>query len=69
MRVAAVKRMPTTIRNSIKEMRPGWDVAVTRNPYQDYLQKTLDAQGKVLDEINAYLAYPWLWRWRKLFGG
>lgn len=37
-----------------------------RDPYAEYLQQVLEAQGKAHDRIAEYLACPW---WRRLIGG
>lgn len=46
-------------RGAIKEMKPDWNVAATRNPYLEYLEQTLAAQDTARDRIRGYLALSW----------
>jgi hypothetical protein len=47
------------LRGMIQGARPDWQVAATRNPYMEQLEKFLHAQEHVPAEIEGYLARPW----------
>jgi hypothetical protein len=52
------------LRGQIQEARPDWSVAATRQPYEEQLQKLLDAQERTPEKITQYLTRP---RWGTLF--
>ena len=47
------------LRGAVKEMKPDWNVAATRNPYLEYLEQTLGAQDTARDVIRGYLSLSW----------
>jgi hypothetical protein len=55
----ASDRTDRGLRALAKEARLDWDVAATRNPYDEYLEKMLTAQDKAQDQIQAYLDSSW----------
>lgn len=57
--------MERWLRAGISELKPEWDVARSRNPYVEYLDRVLEAQDRVRDRITEHLARPW---WRRIFG-
>lgn len=57
--------MERWFRAGIAEMKPEWNVARSRNPYVEYLDRVLEEQDRVRDWITEYLALPW---WRTIFG-
>jgi hypothetical protein len=48
------------LRGTIKEMKPDWTVAATRNPYLEYLEQTLAAEDTARDRIREYLSLSWV---------
>jgi len=56
-------RMDRALRGVIKEAAPEIEVALTRNPYQEYREDMLRAQEKALKRLEDYLKPPW-WRRR-----
>jgi hypothetical protein len=53
-----------TLRGQIQEMKPEGSVAATRQPYQEQLQKLLEAQDNTPPKIKEYLDRP---RWQLRF--
>jgi hypothetical protein len=53
-----------TLRSEIQERKPEWSVAATRHPYQEQLQKLLEAQDNTPPKIKECLDRP---RWQLRF--
>lgn len=52
------ERTNRVVREAYTEMT-GKEVPANRNPWNEYLNATLEAQERVRVQINAYLARPW----------
>jgi hypothetical protein len=56
-------RADRSLRGAIKEQFPEEEVALTRNPYHEYRDRVLQAQGEAQNRIEQYLALSWWQRW------